>query len=707
MGKYKLCSFLLIALFVSTSQVLGGYGRPLPIQTISVTEEGAIYPRANFSTTVQVAAGRTLSRMDINGLSAMLQQYVGWPADPTSVQSISMMISQWGERHGVFFDIVAPPTVGTRLSLKLFPKSTGPSLLTFQNLDITDRPPLPSVAVSSWTSLAPSYAPPVLAYPPPGVVVGTPTLMAPSPMQQPVAAAPQQQPPSTMAQPAIPQQPTVMATPAVAPQPSSAAVAQSPQPAPAPSQPQANGWHYQLNQSQPLPSSNQPSVKPDETPNHPVVVNTTPGGANLTDTPFSMVPTAGLDQLQSAYSRLVEKCHTLENLVAQLQSELSTRKFEQGRVDELEAQQRTLTQTIQSIQSELDRTQNALIKSQDDFHLMQEDRNRMAALALNDERQNKQRNDGENVYNTYNKLQQTQARLQAVESERDQLMAQVQELQANNAGSGSLQQQLQQVQAERDQLQNVLVTMKSNSSYDAQRIQRLEQDKAHLQSALTAANLRLTSRGEAPQLASVESKMNELANKEQDLNQRLQDTQSDQERIRQLESESNELHNMLDQLTQQPSPVNSTATAVAALANPVPPEIQTLQQTEAQASAVQQKAQQTLNEAKSESEAFAKSLGKGAVVPVRVIVIKTRFVPVASDAQGTIVDIPKLSAAGTEKIREAAQALIGKPFDLTSAANLGRMMGTVLKEEGLNDYDVVLPVQDLSSGMMTIEVKKP
>lgn len=124
------------------------------LTNITLVEEGETYPAvASRDGAVQIKPGKLLKERNMQSLARLLGNYIGWPADGSTVEAIGRTLASWGKGNSLYFNLLAPISIPPNLTLTLYPKGSGPSFLTYTQPKLSDM----DIWSNSATAKAPSY----------------------------------------------------------------------------------------------------------------------------------------------------------------------------------------------------------------------------------------------------------------------------------------------------------------------------------------------------------------------------------------------------------------------------------------------------------------------------------------------------------------------------------------------------------------------
>ena len=299
-----------------------------------------------------------------------------------------------------------------------------------------------------------------------------------------------------------------------------------------------------------------------------------------------------------------------------------------------------------------------------------------------------------------------QHRVGELEAERDRMQASLQQLEAQLAQSNGAQDKARQLEVEREKMHAILGNIQE-SEIETQalrtRVADLEIERDRLKSAL---DQRAQMEVGTVSLA-VQEKMHQLETENKELKATVERLTVRVQTLTQGDAGGQELADLdaaihaTDLGLEQARQIERSETA-----------LREAQETARQVRAAMLRAQEAQAELSEKERTVIQQASQSVV---QKVVIQGAGSMAAFDSQGNdtanvqqdavVVTLPQLPPNAIASIRQSASELIGKIFTVDEARLLGQRIGGALQQFGLTQYDVVLPKQDLTRGVILVEVR--
>ncbi|MFH1066539.1 MAG: hypothetical protein V1746_01355 [bacterium] len=158
--RFTFPAFFIASIFFGVSPFANAQVSNVPrLASITLVEEGETYPAvASHDGTVQIKPGKLLKERNMQSLARLLGNYIGWPADGSTVEAIGRTLASWGKGNSLYFNLLSPISIPPNLTITLYPKGSGPSFLTYtqpklSDLDIWNNAPAATKAPSYWVDM--------------------------------------------------------------------------------------------------------------------------------------------------------------------------------------------------------------------------------------------------------------------------------------------------------------------------------------------------------------------------------------------------------------------------------------------------------------------------------------------------------------------------------------------------------------------------
>lgn len=298
-----------------------------------------------------------------------------------------------------------------------------------------------------------------------------------------------------------------------------------------------------------------------------------------------------------------------------------------------------------------------------------------------------------------------QYRVTELEAERDRIQANLEKLEAQLAKSGDAKNKIEELEIQKREMRAILGNIQQGESETEGlrvRIANLEAERDRLKTALdqrAQMELGTVSLAVQEKMHQLEAENVELKKTIERLNLRVQTLTEGNVGGQELADLDAAIH-ATDLTLEQARQIERSETA-----------LREAKQTAAQTRKSILKAQAVEPAASLQKSSLLKEEQKQSVVQKIIIQGGGAMLHMQENANSeaqndaVIVEIPQLPKSAIDGIRETASHLIGRVFTVDEARRLGQKIGTTLQELGLTQYDVVLPKQDLSHGVILVEVR--
>lgn len=691
-------TLLVLAVFFFTGAKLQAQMTDIPrLQNIMIVEDGVTYPTvANQNGTVQITPGRLLKERNLQTLTQLLETYIGWPADASSVEAIGRAVASWGKGNAVYFNLLAPISIPPDLTLTLYPKAEGPSFLTYvqPKINYTEAgayAPSPSY----WVDMANSETAQINA--------GRADRLEGE--RNKIAAA----------QSRLIEEKCRLES-------ENGRLAEE----------KSKLREIIIKLSNRLKEVK--AQKEDDVTTAEYVKDAEEKNEKL-QTVVSQLAQR-LKQAESASSQVqhvkAEK-EKLQSIVDGLGSKLQESKASKARIQKLEAEKDQLKAMLMNLAKMVKRSQ----VSREKVQKLEASKAQMRELVESLTRELKSARHSKEklvkIENEKNRLQdilkKLSAELQKVKSERnneelsvekDELKAKLEILARKLRESQNSQVRVRQLEEEKIKLQQTLEQMSQElkeSRTTRARVAQLEAEKRQLQDALRELSRELDeARGLQSRIQQVEVEKNKLHATLEGLSREFDDAQTTQNKIREIETDRNRLDGELQaisgelddaRLRAQEDEIGQRvkvqdikkAQKERRFAESEKVKVQTMQEDEGDV--------EDLPELKPVMRKETEKLGARSRIIQKVVIAAQgqRDMGGEDEGEGIIVRMAQLPEEAIEQIKRSAQILLNKPLSMEMVRQVGIEIGRSLKAYGLNHYDVVLPQQNIKNGTIGIEIR--
>lgn len=672
------------SLFVQSSQTPGQ-----SIQSILLVEEGALLPKVSNNANVQVAPGIELQRRDVRSLSQLLQGFIGWPASEATIQTLSRAMATWGERNRIYFTLMAPSQLSSRIKLRLAPRPDGPSYLSYYG-GPGFQPAQPTWNSPERYSSYPRYGSSWIPGRPGNLGVDL-------------------QPPHTRGA-----RGNAVYYPTNAPIEMGSSYSSSTYPAPTAS------THYTPYYV--------PATTSSQYPRRAMPVDVSPAQMQTIELyPHTIpIPPSTEERLRNLEAERNELKNKIDDLSKQVEAakeiEETAKKLSVER-DKLKTSLDAVTQELVTTRKEADRLQQ-VEKDRDDLKKKLDTLSQQMANAQKIQDRLKQLEaDREQLKAMLDILSEelitahaTQERIRRVESQRSHINTLLQSLgkePVDDLDSGN-----QDVRAQRAEFERQLEMVPESSRELARRIQKLEGDKADLKAELDAMTAEvIDSRLTEEKLQEIQAERNQLQALLNEVSRDLLDAEKARRYIANLEMEKDKLLQQVSQLQKEADGLKTYHADALKYQSDYHYE-NLVRQNDGKAGVTidtvpeNTPAEQEGQIVTPEPEPLTEGEFNSSPIVRQVTVvgdsITTARVRELRGPEGTVaIDVPEItSIPARRKITQAAQRLIGKPFSVNLARQMGIEIGETLSEFDMPEYEVILPRQDMAEGALDIVIRK-
>lgn len=701
-----------------------------PLQSITLVEEGAVFPRVSSSAAVQIAPGRFMSPFNLQALNERLQRFIGWPTNPYTVEAIGQAIADWGQKYDFYFELQSPAQISSRLTLKLRPKTDPPSILNSVSVGVSSYE-----AASAWGG-SPVYALETRE----GIILNRASSMGPRAGGGPVvlSALSVQTYPQVWSK--AQQLPYGMGIEVGGPQ------GGAPENGDQRLWGAVHGLENKVDQilsslkpgSQPVPT--QPAMMPQGTRETPPMVATL--NQDISGLQQLQERVEGLEQereqMKDLLNSLSEKVKHTEELERQLAQVSQERDVLKRRVSDLEKQQVNVENgevTIRELESQQNEFKNMLSSLEQELSKARQGQTQVAELKkeLAKAKQiqtyvGELESQQEQMKNLLDDLIKGTVSMRDLETQQAQLketLAQLQQERTKTSEAGTQQQaKMQQLQDRLRSLEDEKSQLQAKTAQAQDRVRQLEGEREQMKSLLDGIDKEMaTVQISQDQVASLERERNDLRAQVDVLKKQPKGSViTATENEKSLKIENANLKKTLEGVMEQMEKLKMTQEQFRQLqANPNTQKLlsemsannQDAEEALKKARDMVRDTQEALEKAKAETsdqKAILASLSKGEGTKIKKLIVTSAQDPLKESRDtsegNAVVYIPELSIEGVEKIKEEIRKVIDRSFTIGSANRLGNMIGQTLEDEGIANYEVVIPKQNLSEGIVHMEVRK-
>ncbi|MFZ5806878.1 MAG: hypothetical protein ACOY3I_06710 [Verrucomicrobiota bacterium] len=696
------------------------------LQGIILVEDGTTYPAvSNRDGTVQVTPGKLLKDRNLQTLMQLLENYVGWPADGSSVEAIGRAIASWGKGNAAYFNLFSPISIPTQLTLTLYPKAEGPSFLTYvqprmATADVSGS--FPVYSSSYWTDMAASDDEPVWSM---GGEYDERLDQLETEKEKLKFTASKLAAKLRKGQEDKAKLKTLLNNLSQGVKDAQASTEKIRQ--------------FEEERSRLQSMLNELSQQLDEAKQLGVRVKQVEAEKQLVEEEKTKwKSTAG------KLSRKLKDTQTSDHQIKKLEEEKALAEKEKRQAEVEKQMVKTETAKLKNMVEKLSRKLKETRSSDEQIKKLEAEKNQLKEMA-------------EDLSSSLKTARRAQERVNQLEAEKQKIEQMLLQLTADIQGSSVSRVQREQATEEKDRLENMLGRLAADlrqAQAKSEKSERWEAEKNQLRAKLDELSGKLQkARMAEERVAQLEEEQTQLNATLGDLSQQVQGSKMTEAKVQQLEKEKEQLKSMLRNLSKELSQareirgriqeveteknqlqatleglsrelngaqsaqkknkeLSDSRARLKAAVRGVSSELENLKRQQTVQIGDDQVEMPSLESMASESpvrEDFDEEASSKENISLirRVIVASSEMKNAArSSRDRVVVSIGQLPTETMRRVRSAAGALLNQPFSMDAARRVGAEIGKLLRDSGLKHYDVILPQQSINDGVINIEIRR-
>lgn len=598
------------------------------LEGILLVEEGVTFPVvSNRDGSIQVTPGKLLKDRNLQSLMQLLENYVGWPADGSSVEAIGRAVASWGRSNAVYFNLFSPISIPTQLTLTLYPKAEGPSFLTYVQ---------PKVAMADVSGSYPIYSPSFWVDAQEGPMIG----------REEVAW-------------------------------SDARSAYDER---------LEKLESEKNKMKNIAKKLAVRLKKTRAEKEKMQVLL----SNLSkDVKDAQVSAEKIREFEAERSRLQAKLDNLSDQLGKAKKLGLEVKRIQAEKQMAEAEKNKLKDLVADLSQRLREARD----SNEQAQRLEEEKNRLKLMVKNLSKSLKSaKNAEESAKAAEDRADRLAMEKDKIEGMLRQLTGKLKRAQMSEARVAELEQE----QEDLNETLNDLSRQLGHSRTASGRIQKLEAEKIQLKNMLRSLSKELSqARQIRGKIQDVEAEKNKLQDTLEGLSRELANVQESQRRARGLRRERARMSAAVRGINGEIADMRRTSQEVRIDNERV--DLPSLEGMEPDGGSMREDF---------DVEGSLSSSAQSSFIRKVVIASSGESMAARSSMENIVVKVGQMPYETMRKVKAAAGDLLNQPFSMDAARRVGVEIGKLLREGGLQHYDVVLPRQSMKDGIVSIEIRQ-